>query len=352
MCATTAKKKKKSKKNGIDWGRMMLIVLLFVAAFTSYKVFGPNTSIHTPSEYLYIKTGASFTDVKNTLRYNGLISDIYSFDMLARIISYPSGIHPGKYTITSAMSNFAILKMLHSGRQTPVRLVINKLRTKQEIIHLIASNLEADSSELYSLFTRSSYLSPFQLDTNTVVCGFIPDTYEFFWNTSADKACRKIFKNYQHFWTTERKKAAQARGLSPIQAIIIASIVEEETNKNDEKTLVASVYINRFNNHIKLQADPTVRFAIGDFSIRRINTDHLVFPSPYNTYLYEGLPPGPICTPSVSSINAVLAAPDNKYLYFCAREDFSGYHRFATTYVEHLKNAHLYQHALNQKGIH
>jgi UPF0755 protein len=184
------------------------------------------------------------------------------------------------------------------------------------------------------------------------MCLIIPDTYEFYWNTSAYNILQKIGKNYFTFWTDERKQLAKAKGLPVTKVATIASIVEEETNINEDKGNIASVYINRLQKGIPLQADPTVKFAIGDFTIRRVTGEHLMFNSPYNTYMYASLPPGPICTPSKKTVDAVLHAPDTKYLFFCAKEDFSGYSVFAATLAEHQKNAKAYQKALDAKGIH
>jgi len=241
---------------------------------------------------------------------------------------------------------------LRSGRQTPVKLVINKLRTKKDFIHYVSSNLEADSLVLQQMLNDNVYLSQFGLDSNTAMVAVMPDTYEFWWNTTADKAYRKFEKYYAKFWTAERKSKAQQLGLSPVEVTILASILEEETNYNKEKPLIASVYINRLKHGMKLQADPTAKYAYGDFTLRRITSALTSLASPYNTYFTAGLPPGPICTPSKKSIEAVLNAPATDYLYFCAKEDFSGAHRFAKTYQEHQKNAHLYQEALNNRGIH
>ena len=196
------------------------------------------------------------------------------------------------------------------------------------------------------------YLSQFGLDTNTAMCAVMPDTYEFWWNTSADKAYRKLAKYYKDYWTPERKQKAQARNLTPPEVITLASIVDEETNNNAEKPQIASVYLNRMKEGMRLQADPTVKFAVGDFTIKRITSAITGTPSPYNTYYTAGLPPGPICTPSRKSIEAVLNPAETNYLYFCAKEDFSGSHRFAATYAEHMKNASLYQRALNERNIH
>jgi len=349
MSAARSKKKKSASKR--IWLTVLAIVAIGVAYF-AFEVFGPNTGSFSEGPYLYIHTGSTYEQVKESLVSGGFVRNIRSFDLLAKQINYPEHIHPGKYTINRGMSNYAIIRLLHSGRQTPVKLVINKLRKEQDFINLLGQNLEADSNVLKQMFHDPVYLAQFGLDTNTVMCAVMPNTYDFFWNTTADKAFRKIEKNYAHFWTPERIQQAKHHTLTPQQAITVASIVDEETNKNDEKPKIASVYLNRLHKGIRLQADPTVKFAIGDFTIRRITGAHLQFSSPYNTYLNAGLPPGPICTPSVASIEAVLQAPATDYLYFCAREDFSGYHRFAATLQEHMQNAHLYQQALNGRGIH
>jgi len=250
------------------------------------------------------------------------------------------------------MSNYAIVRMLHSGRQTPIKLVVNKLRTKQDFINLVTKNLEANPDSLQHLLNDSVYLSQFGLNTNTAMCAIMQDTYDFFWNTTADKVFRKIEKNYAHFWTDARIEQAKQKNLTQQQVITVASIIEEETNANDEKGNIASVYLNRLHDGMHLGADPTVKFAIGDFTLRRITGDHLKVVSPYNTYINYGLPPGPICTPSLSSINAVLEAPKTEYLFFCANPDGSGHHLFAKTEEEHFKNARTYHEALDKKGVH
>ena len=340
-------KKKKSRT-----GLYLLVIIAGILLFAGVKVFGPNTGTFKQGEYLYIHTGSNYEKLKTVLQDEGFISDMTSFDFLAQRAQLPAHIHPGKYKIRDGMSNFNIIRLLRSGRQTPVKLVINKLRTKNDFITLLSTNLEVDSNTLRQMLQDKDYLSQFGVDTNTMMCTVMPDTYDFFWNTTADKAYRKIEKNYVRYWDATRKDQAKSHGCTPAQAIIIASIVDEETNINDDKPKVASVYLNRLQKGMKLQADPTVKFAVGDFTIRRISGEMLQNTSPYNTYLYQGLPPGPICTPSPGSIEAVLQAPKTTYLYFCAKEDFSGYSNFASTYDEQLKNAHAYQQALNARGIH
>ncbi len=328
-----------------------LAMLLAAGLYIVFRIFGPNTGPMTQGEYLYIHTGSDFEAVKEVLQEGGFINDVRSFNVLAHRANYPRKIYPGKYHIKKGMSNYELIRLLRSGRQTSVRLVINKLRTKDDFARFVSYNLEADSGAIRRLLADEEYLSEFGLDTNTALCAILPDTYEFFWNTSADKVFRKIERNYARFWTDERKAQAQAKGLSPKEAVVLASIVEEETNRPDEKPLIAGVYLNRLKKRMKLQADPTARFAFGDFTIRRITSVHTAIPSPYNTYYAQGLPPGPICTPEAKTIQAVLDAPGTDYLYFCASGDGSGRHLFAVTYREHLENARAYHRMLNERGV-
>lgn len=325
--------------------------MLFIFV-TGIDFFSSNTGNFRQGEFLYIRTGSNYEDVKQTLKEEGFVRNIKTFDFLAHQAHYPDMVKAGKYHITKGMSNFNIIRLLRSGKQTPVKLVINKLRTKHDFIQYLSSNLEADSLVLKRMLNDEVYLSEFGLDTNNVMCAVLPDTYEMWWNTNADKAFRRIEQYYVKFWTDERKEKATAKGLTPQQVIILASIIEEETNYNPEKPYIASTYINRLNKNMKLQADPTAKFAVGDFMIRRVTSTITKLASPYNTYFTFGLPPGPICTPSRKSIEAVLNAPKTNYLYFCAKEDFSGTHRFASSLEEHQKNARLYQQALNARGIH
>lgn len=343
------KTSRKKKNNALKWS---LLIIVIIGLFLAFKVFGPNTGSFTSGDFLYIRTGSDYDQVKQTLKEEGFVRDINAFDILAKQADYPSHVHAGKYRITKGMSNYNLIRMLRSGRQVPVKLVINKLRTKKDLIRLLSSSLEADSLVLQQMMNDNIYLAQFGLDSNTAMCAVMPDTYEMWWNTNADKAFRKIAKYYTQYWNEQRVRQAKTKGLTPQEAITLASIVEEETNYTPEKPVIASVYLNRLKYHIKLQADPTAKFAAGDFTIRRITATITSIISPYNTYYTAGLPPGPICTPSKQSIEAVLNAANTNYIYFCAKEDFSGSHRFAATYEEHQKNARLYQQALNARGIH
>lgn len=249
------------------------------------------------------------------------------------------------------MGNFTIVQMLKGGKQIPVKLVINKLRTKDDIVRKICHSLEADSNELRMLFKDSSFLSTYGIDSNQIQVIVMPDTYQFYWNTNSKKAMEKIAKNYLKFWTKDRKDKAMKLNLSLPQIMTLSSIVEEETNMEDDKPIIASTYLNRLRKGMPLQADPTLKYAVGNFMLKRLTEVQMRSSSPYNTYRNKGLPPGPICTPAITTIDATLDAPATDYLYFCAREDLNGYSNFSTTYAEHLINAKKYQQALNKRGI-
>lgn len=352
-----ANKKNSSAKrtSRATWIRRSIVIacalIAGVAVYIAYRVFGPNTKAFGDKKYFYVRTGSSYSDVLDGLEAQEVIRSRNSFNWVARELGYPTRVKAGRYQIKRGMSNFEIVKLLRSGRQAPVQLVITKIRTKDDFVRKICNNLEADSTALRVLMKDQIYLRQFGLDSNTVMCAIMPNTYEYYWNTSAETAFTKLEKAREDFWTEERKTKARNLGLSMNEVTILAAIVEEETNKNDEKPLVSSVYLNRYRKGMRLQADPTVKFALQDFALKRIRENHTLFDSPYNTYRYSGLPPGPICTPSTKTLDAVLNTPDTDYLYFCARSDFSGYHAFASSYKEHLQNAHKYQAALNNLGL-
>lgn len=352
MANKPSSRRKSNSKPGSRKGiRIILITGLVLLLVAVYFVFVPNTGAFSQGEFLYIRTGSTYEQVKDELKDRGFVRDIKSFDLLAKNAGYPAKVKAGKYQIKKGMGNFAILRLLRSGRQTPVKLVINKLRTRQDFINLVSSNLEADSNVLKHILSDSIYLDQYGLDSVTAMCAVMPDTYEFYWNSTAEKVFKKIAQQYVVFWNESRKTKAKKLNLSPQEVITLASIVDEESNKNDEKPKIASVYLNRIRAGMKLQADPTARFAYGDFTIKRITSVQISIQSPYNTYQVLGLPPGPICTPSPKSIDAVLNAPATTYVYFCAKEDFSGYHNFASNLVDHNANARKYHDALNARGI-
>jgi UPF0755 protein len=242
-----------------------------------------------------------------------------------------------------------MVRLLKNGTQSPVRLVINKFRTKEDMAKRLGLLFEPDSLQFIQFLNSPDSLSKMGLDTNTAMTLVIPNTYSVFWNTSANRLYHKLFSESKLFWTSERMAKAAKLGLNKEQVYTLASIVEEESNKNDEKPIIASVYLNRLKKNMRLSADPTVKFALKDFGIKRIRFKHISesAASPYNTYRNSGLPPGPICTPSIKTIDAVLDAAETDYLFFCAKPDFSGYHSFASNEKDHFRNAAAYQKALD-----
>lgn len=324
---------------------LFLMILLLAAGILAWIVFGP--TIHAKSKYLYIPSGSNYNQVKDSLKANEVISNFFVFDKLAAYTQYNKKIKPGKYLITKGMSMFQLIKKLRSGRQEPVNLVITKLRTKEDLARRIGSNFEVDSLSVIDFLNNPDSLLPFDVDTNTVMTNVIPNTYQFNWTADFNKIYSTLYKEKNNFWNEERKQKAAHLKLSPTEVYILASIVEEETNKTEDKGKIASVYINRLRKGMRLAADPTVKFAMRDFGLKRIFHKHLDYFSPYNTYRNSGLPPGPICTPSIKTLDAVLDAPETDYLFFVARADFSGYSDFSTTYQQHLIYAKAYQEALN-----
>lgn len=323
----------------------LFFILLIAAAFIGWKVMGPSVSA-PEGKYFYIHNGAKYEDVRNSLAEQKIISGTFFFDKLSSAVKYKN-IKPGRYEIRDRSSLLSLLRMLKAGNQSPVKLVINKLRTKEDLASKISRNFDCDSSAVINFLTSNDSLALYQLDTNTVMTAVIPDTYSMYWNSSFKNIFSKL-KNYaEKFWTEDRLKKAAAKNLTPVQVYTLASIVEEETNKAEDKPLVASVYRNRLAKGEKLQADPTIKYSMRNFALTRIYEKYLFFDSPYNTYMNKGLPPGPICTPSSKTIDAVLDSPDTDYMFFVARPDFSGHHVFTTNYEDHMKEAKIYQHFLD-----
>ena len=324
----------------------IFLIIIVVLLYAGWSVFGP--TIHNPEKkFLYIKTGSNYQQVKDSLVKNKMISGDFWIDKIADYSDYPQKVKPGKYKIENGMSLYHLMKMLRSGRQVPVNLVVTKLRTKEDLAKKISTLFETDSLKAIQFLNNNDSLQPFNVDSNTVMTDVIPDTYTYTWNTPMKNIFKKLYEQEQKFWTPDRLQKAQRLQLSPQQVYTLASIVEEETNKLEDKGKIASVYLNRLKKGMKLAADPTVKFAMKDFGLKRIYEKYLLFPSPYNTYLNPGLPPGPICTPSTKTIDAVLNSPETDYLFFVARPDFSGYSDFASTYEQHEINAKAYQQALD-----
>lgn len=328
-------------------------VLSISMTFYFYQVFfSPNALIDQEDSYLLeIPSNAVYRQVASQLYEQRVINDAVSFGFVAKVLGYQDAVKPGQYRVSPKMSNLDLVRMLRSGRQTPVQVTFNTIRTKAELAEKITANLEVSEEQFLALLQDSVYIRSFDFEEETILSLFVPNTYEFWWNTSATELFDRMHQEYKKFWTEERKQKAAALKMSQKEVSTLASIVQAESQKANERPKIAGVYLNRLRMGMALQADPTLVFAAGDFSIKRLTAKQMAIDSPYNTYKYAGLPPGPINLPDINSLDAVLNSEKHDYVYFCAKEDFSGYHSFAVSYNEHLNNARKYQRALNAANI-
>jgi UPF0755 protein len=339
--------------------RYILYILAVGALFTAIagyfawdRVLRPN--VNTGEEHtadLYIPTGSNLEDVLDILDQNRYLRDRSTFEWTALRKNYHNNIRPGRYRLTNGMNNNELVNLLRSGNQMPVNVVFISHRRLEEIASVVSGQIEADSAEIADLVNNDDFIDEIGYTRETIPALFIPNTYEMYWNTSARQFVNRMRSEYERFWNGSRDDKRGEIGLTRVEVSTLASIISEETAMVDEMPVIAGVYLNRLKRGMRLQADPTVKFALGDVTVNRILTVHLSIDSPYNTYKYAGLPPGPISVPPVQAIDAVLNAEDHDYYYFSAREDFSGYHRFARTLSEHNRNARLYQNVLNQRRI-
>jgi UPF0755 protein len=344
---------KKTLKGSTKLTIIIILVVLLVGmffAFKFYKVyFSPNVT--DTEKYLYVKTGGNLDDVYEQFKSKGILRDINSFTEAAERMELAANLKPGRYSLTVGMTNRHLINKIKAGNQDPIKLKFQNIRRKQEFSGFLAKNLEPDSLTFIQLLDSASFLEKEGFNRENIYAMFIPNTYEMYWNTSAEEFFGKMKKEYEKFWTAERLEKAAALNMTPVQVSILASIVDAEAIYNQEMPTIAGLYLNRLKRGILLQADPTVIFANGDFTVKRVTYDLLKKESKYNTYKYAGLPPGPIMMPSIKAIDAVLNKEDNNYLYMCAKEDFSGYHSFAETRQEHEINAKKYRDALNKRKI-
>ncbi|HMJ48895.1 MAG TPA: endolytic transglycosylase MltG [Ferruginibacter sp.] len=328
--------------------RPVLLFLILIAIgilYSAWNIFGPVVS--SKEKYFYIHTGSGYEQVKNDLLDKRIIPNAFFFDRIAKQVKYDKRIRPGRYEIKEGINLVNLVRMLKRGNQAPVKLVINKLRTKEDFAAKIGAGFETDSAAVMGYITSNDTLKQWHLDTNTVMTTVIPDTYEILWNTPFKKIFSRLRSEHEKFWNAERIYKSQKKKLTTTEVYTLASIVEEETNQQEDKGLIASVYLNRLKKGMKLEADPTVKYAMRNFALKRILHGHLDYPSAYNTYRNTGLPPGPIATPSSRTIDAVLDAPETDYIFFVAKPDFKGRSNFAATYQEHLIFARAYQRALD-----
>ena len=342
--------KKKSIKI-ISWTIVPVILIVAIAGSIIYGKLNAKASNVEKTIFIYIDDRKDYSDLLFQLESVGKINDIHFFKQLADQMKYPNNIKTGRYEIHSDITYLELVRLLRSGQQTPVKLTFNNIRLKKDLAERIGEQLMFSPDALLAELNNPERCESLGFDTTTILTLFIPNTYDIYWNTSVDKFLERMKKEYDRFWTEERLAKAKAISLSPTDVSILASIVEEETAVREEFPIVAGLYINRLKKGMLLQADPTVKFAVGDVTLRRVLIVHTLIESPYNTYRNTGLPPGPIRIPSISGMESVLNYRNHPYLYMCAKEDFSGTHNFAVTLSEHNQNARKYQAALNRNNI-
>lgn len=329
----------------------ILLILLLCRGIAAYVcLFRDNVRDGSP-EYLYVHTGSSYEDLMAQLDTMQLLKSRSTFRLAARARRLPGHLKPGRYAVPSGTSNFTLTSKLRSGNQEAVRLRFNNIRTLEQLSGRIARQLELDSAGLLALLQNDSLLAGYGMKRETAICLFIPNTYECWWNTSASAFIDRMHHEYTVFWNSQRLKKAEEIAMTPQEVMTLASIVEEENSRPGEQPRIAGLYINRLQRGMPLQSDPTIKFALGDFGRKRLLYSDLETDSPYNTYRHAGLPPGPIRMPSIAAIDAVLNYEHHAYLYMCAKEDFSGQHRFTASAAEHAANARRYHDALNRKHI-
>jgi UPF0755 protein len=337
--------------------KIFILGLSLVSAMFSYYVWQvfktPNFNVSAKQDFaLLVPEGANFTNVLDTLKKHDLVRDQLSFRFLAKVMGVSNRVRPGRYVISSEMGNFELLRKMRNGKQDAIKVVINNFRLKEDIAGRLSKQLPFDSTYIYRMLDSNEVVATYGFNKETISCLFIPDTYEVFWTSDFAHFLIKMQKAHDRFWTKNRISQAANLGLTPIQVGILASIVYGESKEPSEQSRIAGVYWNRFKLNMVLQSDPTVVFAWKDFTIKRVTGRYTAINSPYNTYRFVGLPPGPISIPPRDVIDKVLNLEKHNYIYFCAKEDFSGMHNFAATYEDHMVNAAKYQSALNALNIH
>ena len=325
-------------------------ILTTCSVYTYQMLYSPNFLINSEDKFIIIEEGTDFNMLIKKLEDDTLINDILSFSFLSKIMEYQENIKIGAYKVNMNMSNYDMITMLRSGNQTPIKLTFSYARKIDDLAEKITSKLKISKEDLlnYLLENIENYEG---FKKEDIISIFLPDTYEVYWNISPKKLTDKMYSEYKKFWNNDRIEKLKKINLNQKEAIVLASIVASESRMLDEADIIAGLYINRLNRNMRLQADPTLVFAANDFTIRRVLNKHKKIKSPYNTYIHRGLPPGPIRIASKKYIDAVLNFEKHNYIYMCAKEDFSGYHAFATNLSDHNRNARKFQIALNNRKI-
>ena len=322
-------------------------ILLISFSFYAYQVcYVPNILVGKEDRIIVIPAGANFEKVQQILHEGEYVQDLISFSFLSKLMEYNENVKPGRFTLKANMSNLQAIRFLRLGLQEPVKVTFNNVRLPSELSEKVTRNLAIKPTEFEAALIQFAMNNKYGFTKDNVLCMFIPNTYEVYYTSTAEALLERMYKEYQNFWTDERLAKAKAMELTPIEVSILASIVQAETVKSDEAATIAGLYYNRIKQGIPLQADPTLVFAVGDFTLKRVLNEHKEVNSPYNTYKNAGLPPGPINLPEIRSLDAVLNYFHSDYIYMCAKEDFSGRHNFTASHDEHIRNAKRYQKAL------
>ena len=325
-------------------------ILTTSSVYTYQMLYSPNFLINADDKFIIIEENTDFNELIKKLEDDTLINDILSFSFLSKLMEYQENIKIGAYKVKMNMSNYEMITMLRSGNQTPIKLTFSYARKIEDLAEKITTKLKMSKDDLLNYLNENiNNYSGFK--KTDIISIFLPDTYEVYWNISPEKLTNKMYSEYKKFWNEERLSKLDKINLNQKEAIVLASIVASESRMLDEADRIAGLYINRLNKNMRLQADPTLIFAANDFTIRRVLNKHKKIKSPYNTYIHRGLPPGPIRLASKKYIDAVLNYEKHNYIYMCAKEDFSGYHAFATNLSDHNRNAKKFQIALNMRKI-
>jgi UPF0755 protein len=326
---------------------LLFSVLLISFAFYAYQIcYTPNILVGKEDRAIVIPKGANFKDVQDQFHTANLAQDLISFSFIAKLMDYDETVKSGRYILRANMTNIQAVRLLRSGQQEPVKITFNNVRLISELSEKITKNLYMKAEEFEAALIQFAMTNDYGFNKDNILTMFIPNTYEVYYQTTPQELINRMYREYSNFWTDERKARAGELGLTPIQVSILASIVQAESIKKDEAKVIAGLYLNRLKKKMPLQADPTLVFAVGDFTLKRVLNEHKEIDSPYNTYRNAGLPPGPINMPEINSLDAVLNHIETNYLYMCAKEDFSGYHNFTNDYDKHINNAKKYQRAL------
>lgn len=342
------KKKRTTARKSLVCTIAVLVIALIAAA--SWCLLSP-MSTSDDTQFIYIDDDDTIDSVYTRVSDVSTTAAAIGFRMLTKATGYGDKMHTGRYAVSTKENVINVFRRMRNGMQEPVNLIVPSVRGLDKLAAELSLKLMTDSASIYNALTDTAVCARLGYETHTVACLFIPNTYSVYWDTTVDNLLLRMQKESERFWEGRRQAQADSLGLTPIEVITLASIIDEETANDAEKPMIARMYYNRLQISMPLQADPTVKYAIGDFSLRRIYRNMLTVDSPYNTYKYMGLPPGPIRIASIAGIDAVLNMPEHDYLYMCAKEDFSGTHNFAATYEEHLLNARKYTAALNKRGI-